>query len=101
MDKLTPLKKDAAPKEEAYMYLGPSRPLGLPYQRGTILRYKPGDSISLQLYFQERPEFARLFVPVSQLAAALKAVATPGTPLYQAYAAIKKATDEARPKEKL
>ncbi len=97
MDKLTPLKKDAAPKEEAYMYLGPSRPLGLPYQRGMILRYRPGQpGSSLQLYFQEQPQFARLFVPISKLAPALKAVSTPGTPLYQAYAAIKKATAEAR-----
>lgn len=80
------------------MYLGPSRPFGLPLMRNAILRGKPEEVFPvLADLFEEHPELRTLFVPVDgDLATARMLLATPGTALHKAYAAIKAASDKAR-----
>ena len=49
----------------ACMYLGPSRPFGLPLMRNAILRGKPEEVFPvLADLFEEHPELRTLFVPV-------------------------------------
>ena len=63
-----------------YMYLGPSRPFGMALANNMILRGEPQAVFpDLDGKFKEHPSFRRLFVPVTELATARKALATPGT----------------------
>ena len=74
----------------ACMYLGPSRPFGLPLMRNAILRGKPEEVFPvLADLFEEHPELRTLFVPVDgDLATARMLLTMRGTVMYQAYVAV-------------
>ena len=78
----------------ACMYLGPSRPFGLP------LRGKPEKIFPvLEDLFGEHPELRTLFVPVDgDLATARMLRTMPGTAMYQAYVAVQDASIKSRKK---
>lgn len=82
----------------ACIYLGPSRPFGLPLMRNAILRGKPEEVFPvLADLFEEHPELRTLFVPVDgDLATARMLLTMQGTALHNAYAAIKSASAKAR-----
>lgn len=82
------------------MYLGPSRPFGLPLMQNAILHGKPEEVFPvLADIFKEHPELRTLFVPVdAELATARMLRTMQGTALHKAYAAIKSASAKARKK---
>lgn len=84
----------------ACMYLGPSRPFGLPLMRNAILRGKPEEVFPvLADLFEEHPELQTLFVPVDgDLATARMLLTMRGTVMYQAYAAVRDASIKSRKK---
>lgn len=84
----------------ACMYLGPSRPFGLPLMQNAILRGKPEEVFPvLADRFEEHPELWTLFVPVDgDLATARMLRTMPGTAMYQAYAAVRDASIKSRKK---
>lgn len=84
----------------ACMYLGPSRPFGLPLMQNAILRGKPEEVFPvLADRFEEHPELQTLFVPVDgDLATARMLRTMPGTAMYQAYAAVRDASIKSRKK---
>ena len=84
----------------AFMYLGPSRPFGLPLMRNAILRGKPEEVFPvLADLFEEHPELRTLFVPVDgDLATARMLRTMPGTAMYQAYVAVQDASVKSRKK---
>lgn len=72
-----------------YMYLGPSRPFGLPLTSTMLLRGEPEKVIpALADKLAEYKNFRRLFVPASNVAIARQALKTPGTAIALAYAEI-------------
>ena len=80
-----------------YMYLGPNRPFGLPLVTRAIFRGAPEYTFpQLAAPFARHKELRSLFVPVADLATSRMLLATPGTALHKAYAAIKAASDKAR-----
>ena len=84
-----------------YIYLGPSRPFGMALANKMILRGEPQAVFpDLAGKFGEYPSFRRLFVPVTELATARKALATPGTAIYLANAEMLKAIRAAKQQEK-
>lgn len=84
----------------ACMYLGPSRPFGLPLMRNAILRGKPEKIFPvLEDLFGEHPELRTLFVPgmVRSMRAVARSPST-GTAMYQAYVAVQDASIKSRKK---
>lgn len=80
-----------------YMYLGPNRPFGLPLVTRAIFRGDPEKTFpQLSALFARHKELRSLFVPVADLATSRMLLATPGTALRKAYAAIKAASAKAR-----
>lgn len=84
----------------ACMYLGPSRPFGLPLMRNAILRGKPEEVFPvLADFFEEHPELRTLFVPVDgELATSRMLLTMRGTVMYQAYVAVQDASIKSRKK---
>jgi hypothetical protein len=75
------------------MYLGPSRPFGLPLMHNAILRGAPEAVFpALTALFAEHKEFRRLFVRTPDLAEARRRMAVPGSDLARAHDAIKQAS---------
>lgn len=86
---------------KAFVYLGPSRPFGLPIMKNAILAGEPevvfpqGAAI-----FEKHKNLRRLFVPVKELAIARAALANAGSALSLAAAQVKKESDEYRKEAK-
>ncbi|MBQ3059609.1 MAG: 50S ribosomal protein L37 [Desulfovibrio sp.] len=81
------------------VYVGPSRPFGLPLMTNAILRCEPEQLFpSITGLFEAHPAFKRLFVPVPQLAQARKRLGMAGSDMASAHAAITKASADARKK---
>ena len=80
---------------KAFVYLGPSRPFGLPIMKNAILAGEP-EAVYPQgaKIFEERKNLRRLFVPVKDLAIARAALANAGSALSLAAAQVKKESDE-------
>ena len=76
------------------IYVGPSRPFGLPIMRNAILAGEP-DTVypSAKPFFEEHKEFKKLFVPANQLAQARAAMREPGSALSLWGERIKEASD--------
>ena len=67
---------------EKVMYVGPSRPFGLPLMRNAILAGEPEDVFpELTPLFSEHKQFKKLFVPIPKLSQALAAMRQPGSAL--------------------
>lgn len=67
---------------EKVMYVGPSRPFGLPLMRNAILAGEPEKIFpALTPFFAEHAPFKKLFVPVPSLAHSLAAMRQPGSAL--------------------
>ena len=82
------------------VYLGPSRPFGLPLLTNAILRCEPEQLFpSITAMFEAHPAFKRLFVPVAQLAQARKRLGMAGSDMASVHAAITKASADARKKQ--
>lgn len=68
------------------MYVGPARPLGLPIGQYAVLDAPPEASIpDLAAPLEKEPALRQLFVPLSEVPEARRAVATPGEPLNRIY----------------
>ena len=81
------------------VYLGPSRPFGLPLVTRALCRGSPEKTLpQLSSLFVQHKDLRSLFVPVPELATSRMLLNTPGTALHKAYAAIKGASDTARKK---
>lgn len=73
------------------VYIGPSRPFGLPLVTGAIFAGDPGYALAaLKFHLQGDPDFSRLFVEPARLAAARAAIAQKGTPLNIIFERVKK-----------
>lgn len=79
-------------KRKIFVYVGPSRPYGLPVSRNAVLAGEP-EAVFPQLarLFNEHQSLRRLFVPVADLSAARAALGAPGSLLAQAAANVKNA----------
>ena len=81
------------------VYLGPSRPFGLPLMTNAILRCEPEQLFpSITGLFEAHPAFKCLFVPVARLAQARRRLGMAGSDMASAHAAITKASADARKK---
>ena len=81
------------------VYVGPSRPFGLPLMTNAILRCEPEQLFpSITGLFEAHPAFKCLFVPVARLAQARRRLGMAGSDMASAHAAITKASADARKK---
>lgn len=82
------------------MYIGPSRPFGLPLMRHAILRGAP-EAIhpGLSDLFAAHPPLRDLFVPIAQLADARRLLGIAGSSFHLAFEAVKSASAAARVQE--
>ena len=79
------------------LYIGPSKPFGLPLMQGAILRGEPARVFpQLAGHLEAHPDMARLFVTVAELPEARRQVKENGSVLHRAYEHVKKASDELR-----
>lgn len=77
------------------VYIGPSRPFGLPVMQNAILAGEPEEVFPQSAKFlEEHRNFRRLFVPVPDLAAARAALGKAGSPLSLCLDEVKKASDD-------
>jgi hypothetical protein len=87
-------KKSATRPLPQRLYIGPSRPFGLPLMRFAILRGEPARVMpQLAERLEAHPEMARLFVSIEALPEARRQVAETGSVLNQAFENVKKASD--------
>lgn len=80
---------------KAFVYVGPSRPFGLPLMKNAILAGEP-EAVFPQgaNIFEKHKNLRRLFVPVKELAVAQAALKNSGSALSLAAAQVKRESDE-------
>ena len=81
------------------IYIGPSRPYGLPLMNAAILL--PGAPVpGLDKAREKHPQLAQLFVPIENLAIARRQVMQNGSPLHRAFEAVQQETLDLRAQQK-